>query len=101
MKTTEEPARRLFRLRKLPARYAGLVLPLFLSIFMTCIVSLISTLHGVGLTSGLFHIWMGAWGLSWIVAFPTLLLVLPLVKAATGFVVEKGQASSAAERDQR
>ena len=89
MKTTDNPARRLFRLRKLPARYAGLVLPLFLSIFMTCIVSLISTLHGVGLSSGLFHIWMGAWGLSWVVAFPTLLLVLPLVKAATGFVVEK------------
>ena len=102
MKSTEKPARRLFRLRKLPARYAGLVMPLFLSIFMTCIVSLISTLHGVGLTAGLFYIWMGAWGLSWVIAFPTLLLVLPLVKAATGFVVEKAQASSAAtERGQR
>ena len=89
MKPTEYPARRLFRLRKLPARYAGLVMPLFLSIFMTGIVSLISTVHGIGLTTGLFHIWMGAWGLSWVVAFPTLLLVLPLVKAATGFVVEK------------
>ena len=35
MKTTENPARRLFRLRKLPARYAGLVMPLFLSIFIS------------------------------------------------------------------
>ena len=36
------------------------------------------------------------------VSFPTLLFVLPLVKAATGFVVEKTQASSAAtERGQR
>ena len=89
MKSTENHARRLFRLRKLPAHHAGLVMPLFLSVFMTCIVSLISTLHGIGLTAGLFHIWMGAWGLSWVVAFPTLLVVLPLVKAATGFVVEK------------
>ena len=89
MKTTEEPARRLFRLRKLPARYAGLVMPFLLSIFMTCVVSLISTLHSVGLTNGLFNIWMGAWGLSWVIAFPTLLVVLPMVKAATGLVVEK------------
>lgn len=89
MNSTKESSRTIFGLRKLPVRYAGLVLPLFLSIFMTCIVSLISTLHGVGMTTGLFRIWMGAWGLSWIIAFPTLLFVLPLVKAATGFVVEK------------
>jgi hypothetical protein len=31
---------------------------------------------------------MGAWGLSWIVAFPTLLLVLPLVRRATRALVE-------------
>jgi len=89
MKPTENPARRSFRLRKLPARYAGFVLPLLLSIFMTCIVSLISTLHGIGLTPGLFRVWLGAWGWSWVIAFPTLLFVLPLVKAATGIVVEK------------
>ena len=89
MKSTENHARRSFRPRKLPARYAALVMPLFLSVFMTCIVSLISTLHGIGLTPGLFRVWMGAWGLSWVIAFPTLLLVLPVVKAASGFVVEK------------
>lgn len=89
MKSTENPARQSFRLRKLPARYASVVLPLFLSVLMTCIVSLISTLHGVGAVPGMFRIWMGAWGLSWVIAFPILLLVLPLVKMATGFVVEK------------
>jgi putative Mg2+ transporter-C (MgtC) family protein len=89
MKSTENSSRRLFRLRKLPARYAGLVMPLFLSVFMTCIVSLISTLRSIGMVNGLMHIWMGAWGLSWVIAFPTLLFVLPLVKTVTGFVVEK------------
>jgi hypothetical protein len=77
-----------FRLRKLPARYADLIMPLLLSIFMTFIVSLISTLHGIGLTPGLFRIWMGAWGLSWVIAFPTLLLVLPVVRSATRALVE-------------
>lgn len=77
-----------FGLRKLPARYAGLVLPLLLSILMTFIVSLISTLRGIGLAPDLLHIWMGAWGLSWIVAFPTLLFVLPLVRRLTRALVE-------------
>ncbi|HVY07671.1 MAG TPA: DUF2798 domain-containing protein [Burkholderiales bacterium] len=75
-------------MRKLPARYAAFVLPLLLSIFMTLIVSLISTLHGVGLAPETLRIWMGAWGLSWIVAFPTLLLVLPLVRRLTFALVE-------------
>lgn len=78
----------LFGLPKLPARYATLVMPLFLSILMTFIVSMVSTLHGIGLTPGFLATWLGAWGLSWLVAFPTLLFVLPLVRKATAAVVQ-------------
>jgi hypothetical protein len=38
---------------------------------------------------GLLHVWLGAWGLSWLVAFPTLLLVLPVVRRATDALVER------------
>jgi len=55
---------------------------------MTCIVSLISTLKGVGVAPGVLRTWLGAWAVSWVIAFPTLLLVLPLVRKATAFVVE-------------
>jgi hypothetical protein len=61
---------------------------LLLSLFMTCIVSLISTLKGVGIAPGVLRTWLGAWAISWVIAFPTLLLLLPLVKKATAFVVE-------------
>jgi len=37
------------RFSKIPAKYAGILLPLLLTFFMTCIVSLISTLRGIGL----------------------------------------------------
>ncbi len=75
-------------LPKLPARSASWVMPLLLSILMTFIVSMISTLRGVGLTPDMPRIWMGAWGLSWVFAFPTLLLVLPLVRKATAAIVD-------------
>ena len=63
-------------------------MPLLLSILMTFIVSLVSTLRSLGPVPGFVSIWLGAWGLSWLVAFPTLLVVLPLVRKATAALVE-------------
>jgi hypothetical protein len=60
-----------------------------LSIVMTCVVSLISTLRSVGLAPDFMRLWLGAWALSWVVAFPLLLVVLPLVRAATDRLVER------------
>jgi hypothetical protein len=77
----------IFGIPKLSARYAAIVMPFFLSIFMTCIVSIISTLRGVGVTPNFLHIWLGAWAISWVIAFPTLLLALPIVRKATGMLV--------------
>ncbi|WP_010466951.1 DUF2798 domain-containing protein [Acidovorax radicis] len=77
-----------FGLRKLPARSAAWVTPLLLSLLMTFIVSLISTLRVVGLSMDVPRLWMSSWALSWLVAFPTLLLVLPLVRRATAAIVE-------------
>lgn len=87
MNTPKPVERTLFGLRKLPARYAGFVMPLLLSILMTCIVSLISTFKGIGWVPGFWKLWLGAWAVSWVVAFPTLLLALPLVRKLTGYLV--------------
>jgi hypothetical protein len=75
--------------RKLPARYFQLVLPLILSLLMTCVVSFISTWRSVGFVDGFVRLWLGAWGLSWLVAFPLLLVVMPLARAATRFWVDE------------
>ncbi|MCA0421124.1 MAG: DUF2798 domain-containing protein [Proteobacteria bacterium] len=72
---------------RLPARYAGVVMPFFLSILMTFVVSGISTLKALGPTAEFFRTWPGAWALSWLVAFPTLLLVLPVVRRLVALVV--------------
>jgi Protein of unknown function (DUF2798) len=78
-----------FGIQKLPARYASVVMPLLLSLLMTCIVSIISTLKGVGWgATNFFEIWLGAWGLSWLVAFPVLLIALPTVRRFTSLLVQ-------------
>lgn len=87
MSAPAETPRTIFGFRKLPPRAAGFVMPLILSILMTAIVSLISTVNGIGLAPGLLDLWLRAWGLSWIVAFPVLLIVLPIVRRATAALV--------------
>ncbi len=74
--------------RRLPARYGAFVFPLILSIFMCGTVSAVSTLKGLGLTADFPMRWVVAWGLSWLVAFPVLLLILPLVRRVVGLIVE-------------
>src|SRR5690606_32319508 len=74
-------------IRKLPPRYAAIVMPLLLSLLMTAVVSLISTLKATGMTPDLAARWLSAWGLSWLVAFPVLLLALPVVRRLTAMLV--------------
>lgn len=75
--------------RKLPARYAGLVMPFILSLMMSCLVTGISVLRTQGLSPDFPHLWMSAWGLSWVVAFPVLLVVLPFVRRVVRLLVEE------------
>jgi hypothetical protein len=73
---------------KLPARYAAILLPFFLSLLMTFVISGVSTLMSLGPTRAFVSTWPAAWAFSWVVAFPTLVAVLPLVRRIVALVVE-------------
>ncbi|WP_236621693.1 DUF2798 domain-containing protein [Asticcacaulis benevestitus] len=75
------------KLTKLPSKYATLVMPLLLSVMMTFVVSAISTFKNIGLAHNFASCWMAAWGMSWVIAFPTLLLALPLVRRLVAVIV--------------
>lgn len=78
----------LFRLRRLPSRYAHLLLPFILTMIMTLIIAVIATLSGVGLVPEFFGIWLRAWLFSWVAAFPIMLLVLPVARKIVANLVE-------------
>ncbi len=82
------PAPTALKRRKLPARYAAIVLPFFLTFFMTFVISGISTLKSLGMVPAFWSIWPVAWGWSWAIAFPTLLVVMPLVRRLVSAIVE-------------
>ena len=74
-------------LGKLPARYNSIVMPLLLSLLMTCVVSAISVLRAKGMGTDALATWPSAWAISWCIAFPVLLIFLPLVRRITAFFV--------------
>jgi Protein of unknown function (DUF2798) len=75
-------------MRKLPARYHWVVLPLVMSIFMTFIVSGVSIARVRGVADGFVGAWLPSWGLSWLVAFPVLIAINPLVRRVVGLLVD-------------
>ncbi|MEO3472694.1 DUF2798 domain-containing protein [Roseomonas sp. CAU 1739] len=74
-------------LPRIPARYAGIVMPLLLSVIMTCIISGVSTFLAIGFSRDALRAWPVGWAMSWIVAFPTLLVVLPIVRHLVSVLV--------------
>jgi hypothetical protein len=75
--------------KKLPARYAAILLPLFLSMMMSCLICIINTFRLVGVTEGFVGQWLASWMISWAIAFPSALVILPVVKKALSYIVEK------------
>ncbi len=66
---------------------AEIIMPLLLSVLMTLIISLVTSIFSLGVVGFSADKWLSAWGLSWLIAFPTLLIVLPLVRKLTKSII--------------
>lgn len=76
------------KFKRLPARYGALLMPLTLSLLMSGVVSFIATLKSVGMVSNIVSLWLGAWQVSFLIAFPALLVIMPLVRRIVALLVE-------------
>ena len=77
------------RLRRLPAKAAYVLTPMILSFLMSGIVASIATLRAVGLSPDVLTKILHAWMLSYPVAFPSAMIVLPIVRRIVGLLVEQ------------
>lgn len=53
---------------------------LFLSACMSCVVTATVTFRHLGLTDGALGMWMSSWGPAFLVAFPTAVMMAPVVR---------------------
>jgi hypothetical protein len=76
-------------MKKLPASYMRYALPAGTAVFMTFLVSGVATWRAVGWTDGMVGTWMSSWGIAWLVAYPTMLVMMPLVRRWLGLIIEE------------
>lgn len=72
----------------MPPRFAPFLFGFVLSALMSFIVSGIATFRNAGLVDGFFTLWINAWLPSWIIAFPTVLIVAPMARRLVGMLVK-------------
>lgn len=73
---------------KLPAKYAAVVIPFILSFMMSGLISMINIIHNIGFVEHFAAVWISAWIFSWCVAFPAVLILLPIVRRITVRLVD-------------
>lgn len=56
------------------------LMPLMLSGIMSGAISCFNMLLNKGFIDGFFSLWLHAWGMSWLMAFPLIMIVLPQVR---------------------
>lgn len=69
-------------------KYEFIAFAFFMGLFMSCFMSFVITLINLGMVDGFFFIWMGAFYKAFLVAFPTILVVVPRVRKLVAKVVK-------------
>jgi len=82
---------------KLPAVFEPFVFGALLSGLMSFIVSGIATANAIGIAPGFRAQWMESWLFAWSVAFPTVLVIAPLVRRLTRVVVAPRPSGASSE----
>ena len=71
----------------IPARFAHLTFSFFLSGMMSFIISGVATLRAIGLSPDILKLWVTAWPVSWLIAFPAVTVVAPVARALSKLVL--------------
>ncbi|MDX1594161.1 MAG: DUF2798 domain-containing protein [Gammaproteobacteria bacterium] len=67
-------------MRKIDRRHAGTLLAFFTSLIMSFLMSLVVTLRNVGFVEAAWGLWFEAFPVAFAIAFPMVLVVLPIAR---------------------
>lgn len=70
-------------------KYQHIVFAFFMALLMSCLMSLVISLFNVGLVDNIVHMWLKAWGFAFAVAFPTVILISPMVRKLVALTVRQ------------
>lgn len=69
-------------------KYRAVVFAFFMALFMSGFMSLVISIFNIGLATNIINIWLKAWVFAFCVAFPSVVMVAPLVHRITCKVIK-------------
>lgn len=60
-----------------------------MALLMSCIMSLLISFFNVGLVNNIIYIWLKAWAFAFVIAFPTVMMIAPLVNKLVDLVIKE------------
>jgi len=70
-------------------KYEALVFAFVMGAFMSGFMSLVITFINLGLVDNFIEMWLGAYWKAFVIAFPTILMVIPQVRKVVGVLIVK------------
>lgn len=71
---------------KISVKYRGMLIALFASLGMSCLMSFAMLLLNLGLVAHFFQVWLKAWAVGFIVGFPAAIVVVPWAQKIAVFL---------------
>ncbi|MDO6487637.1 DUF2798 domain-containing protein [Colwellia sp. 4_MG-2023] len=60
-----------------------------MALLMSCIMSFVISVFNVGMVSNIIDIWLNAWSFAFLVAFPAIIIVSPIVHKLVNIVLHE------------
>lgn len=71
------------------SKHYKIVFSFFMALLMSGIMSFVITVFNVGMVSNIISLWLQAWSFAFIVAFPTIIVVSPVVHKLVTLVLHE------------
>lgn len=71
-----------------PKKFQPFVFAFFMALLMSCLMSFVITVFNIGLVDNLLTMWLQAWSFAFIVAYPAVVFVAPIVHKLTAMTIQ-------------
>ncbi|TWX47195.1 DUF2798 domain-containing protein [Colwellia hornerae] len=75
-------------------KHHKVVFSFFMALLMSCIMSFVISVFNVGLVTNIVSIWLQAWSFAFIIAFPTIVIISPMVHKLVSLVLHEEKNNS-------
>jgi len=73
----------------IPRKHHKIVFSFFMALLMSGIMSFVISVFNVGMVPNIITLWLKAWSFAFTIAFPTILIVSPLVHKLVSLVLHE------------